>query len=77
MKIANSIAKTAELKTIAVTKVEVDADCAVAASTPDLQSSQSMRKQQGKKDTYMTDGRKEGKTIECGVGILYIEGNLF
>ena len=38
MKIANSITKTAELKTIAVTKVSVDAVFADAALTPDLQN---------------------------------------
>ena len=61
MKIANSIAKTAELKTMAVTKVEVDAVCAVAALTPDLQTSQSLRKRTREEQyTYMADGRKEG-----------------
>lgn len=69
MKITNSIAKTTELKTMAVTNVAVDAVFAVEALTPDLQTSQSMRKQQGRAETYMADGRKEGRTIGCGVGI--------
>ena len=44
MKIANSTAKTAELKTMAVAKVAVDAVFAVAALTSDLHTSQSLRK---------------------------------
>ena len=66
VKIANSIAKIAELKTIAVTKVAVDAVWAAAALTSDLQTSQPMRHhKRGKTPTW--DGRKEGRTIECGV----------
>ena len=70
VKIANSIAKTAELKTMAVTKVEVDAVCAVAALTPDLQTSQSLRKRtrRSKTRTWQMAGKKE-EVIECGVGI--------
>jgi hypothetical protein len=68
VKIANSIAKIAVLKTMAVTKVAVDAVFAVAPLTSDLQTSQWLRKAKGMKNTYMADGRKEG-LIECGVGI--------
>ena len=66
MKIANSTAKTAELKTMAVTKVAVEADFAVAALTSDLQTSQSLRKQEGRIRTWRMAGKKD---YECGVGI--------
>ena len=72
MKIANSIAKTAELKTMAVTKVEVDAVCAVVALTPDLTVELVFKKKnKGRKKTrtWRMAGKKEG-VIECGgVGI--------
>ena len=69
MKITNSIAKTAKLKTIAVANVAVDAVFAVSALTSDLQRSQSLRKQQGRKDTYMADDRKEGMRSASGKAI--------
>jgi hypothetical protein len=50
VKMANSIAKTAELKTMAVTKA--DAICAVVALTPDLQTSESFRKTTREEKTH-------------------------
>ena len=58
MKITNSTAKTAVLKTMAVTKVAVDA--VFAALMSDLQTSQSLRNPKERKETYMVDGREEG-----------------
>ena len=59
MKITNSTAKTAVLKTMAVTKVAVDA--VFAALMSDLQTSQSLRNPKERKETYMVDGREEGQ----------------
>lgn len=59
VKITNSTAKTAVLKTMAVTKVAVDA--VFAALMSDLQTSQSLRNPKERKETYMVDGREEGQ----------------
>lgn len=74
VKITNSTAKIAELKTMAVTKVAVDAVFA-AVLMSDLQTSQSSRKPKGRKDTYMADGRKE--ELLNAEQVLYIKAIYF
>ena len=70
MKIANRIARTAALKTMAVTKVDVEADCAVVALTPDRPDLQATDKlvvektNKGRKE--IRDGRKEGRIVIKG-----------
>ena len=75
MKIISSIAKTAVLKTIAVTNVAVVAVFAESELTPDLQTSESLRKEKGKRRTWQMAGRKEGLVLNAEW--VYIEGNLF
>jgi hypothetical protein len=75
VKITSSIAKTAVLKTIAVTNVAVVAVFAALELTPDLETSQLLRKQKGKTRTWRTAGKKEGVVL-TGEWV-YIKGNLF
>ena len=78
MKIANSIAKTAELKTMAVTKVEVDAVCAVVALTPDLTVELVVEKKNKGGKRHVHGGWQERrKELLNAAEWVYIEGNLF